>query len=134
MLQMQNVWYPLIKQVDKGFDAVDNIFCTNSPTGYTSRICHHTATTLFQRYLLFIGGNPSEGSANQVKLFDSQTDQWQTEESISPEIGEKFFIHRSVDFPRENGGLSVICLGGYKDNASKVHPDHMVVFEITQKG
>ena len=41
-------------------------------------------------------------------------------------------MHRAVKVPRDDGkdGVYVVCLGGYVNSASKIHPSHVTVFDV----
>ena len=90
----------------------------------------HTATSFFQRYLFFAGGETPGQVSNQVKIFDAKSFRWKEEEPMSSEIGKGLWLHRAIKFPREKG-FSLICVGGYIYSPSKTHPSHMVLFDIT---
>ena len=104
-------------------------------TGYTKGIWCHIAVPISKRHILFAGGaipNPQSQIlnrfTNQVKIFDTEKEEWEEEEPLSSVSGTGLADHRAVEFPKANG-VSILCIGGLEDSRRR-HPSHMVVFDV----
>ena len=92
-------------------------------------ICHHTATPVSDKHIIFVGGDEVE-IINKVQLYDVEKREWKEETPLSPEIGKGLEVHSAIGIRREKGAF-VLCLGGYVDRDRTTHPRHMVAFDVT---
>ena len=114
------------------------IWTTIEETGIPRKLYHQTLTPITEREMLVVGGNPGGSEVtNKVKIFDTKKSRWRKEGALpSATLGGGssggLKMHRAVKVPRDDGkdGVYVVCLGGYVNSASKIHPSHVTVFDV----
>ena len=82
--------------------------------------------------IMLVGGNP--GGSISKQLFDVEKNEWRDEAPLPTQFGGSkggLVEHRAVEFPKKNG-VCVICVGGFVDDDATEHPNHMIVFDVTQ--